>query len=59
MQEILTAATYVIAWLACDNVLGIESGMTKLLISLGAAFGVYFLMAIRESRIKKSRGGSE
>lgn len=59
MQEILTAVTYIVAWLACDKVIGIESGLIKLFISLGAAVGVYILMALKESREKKARGGTE
>ena len=37
MQEILTAVTYLVVWLICARVIEIESGLTKLLISLGAA----------------------
>lgn len=59
MQEILTAVTYIVAWLACDKIIGIESGLIKLLISLGAAVGVYILMAFRESREDKVGGGTE
>ena len=47
MQEILTLATYLVAWLVCKWVLGIESGLVTLLVSLGAAVGVYVLIAIK------------
>jgi hypothetical protein len=56
MQEILTAVTYLVVWLICEWVIKIESGLTKLTISLGAAVGVYVLMAVKEYREKKSRG---
>ena len=52
MQEVLTAVTYLVVWLICEKVIGIESGLTKLLISLGAAVGVYILMAVKEHREK-------
>lgn len=58
MQEILTAVTYIVAWLACDKVIGIESGLIKLLLSLGASVSVYILMAFRE-RGQKAGGGTE
>ncbi|MBN1615327.1 MAG: hypothetical protein JW950_12750 [Deltaproteobacteria bacterium] len=53
MQEILTAVTYLVVWLICEQVLAIESGLTKLLISLGAAVSVYVLIAVRDLRTKK------
>jgi len=56
MQEILTAVTYLVAWLACEKVFHIESGLTKLIISLGAAVGVYVLIAVKESRNKTRKG---
>ncbi|MFB3925232.1 MAG: hypothetical protein ACE14T_04195 [Syntrophales bacterium] len=56
MQEILTAVTYLVVWLGCEKLFGIESGLTKLLISLGAAVGVYILIAVKEHRSKKSEG---
>ncbi len=59
MQEILTAVTYLVAWLACEKVLNIESGLIKLIISLGAAVGVYVLIAVKEHRDKKQKGDSE
>ncbi|MCX7816960.1 MAG: hypothetical protein N2317_05585 [Syntrophales bacterium] len=45
MQEILTAVTYLVVWLVCQKVIGIESGLTKLMISLTAAVGVYVFIA--------------
>ena len=59
MQEILTAVTYLVAWLACENVFHIESGLIKLLISLGAAVGVYVLIAVKESREKKRKADKD
>lgn len=53
MQEVLTAVTYLVVWLICGKVIGIESGLTKLLISLGAAVGVYILMAVKGHKEKK------
>jgi hypothetical protein len=50
MQEILTAVTYLVVWLICERVIGIESGLTKLIVSLGAAVGVYTLIAVKEYR---------
>jgi len=59
MQEILTAVTYLVAWLACEKVFKIESGLIKLIISLGAAVGVYALIAVKEHRDKKRKGDSD
>ncbi len=56
MQEILTAVTYLVAWLACEKVFHIESGLVKLLVSLGAAVGVYVLIAVKERREKRKKG---
>ncbi|MCK9275805.1 MAG: hypothetical protein M0P57_12025 [Syntrophales bacterium] len=53
MQEILTLATYLVSWLICKWVLGIRSGLVTLIISLGAAVGVYILMAVKERNEKK------
>jgi hypothetical protein len=53
MQEVLTAVTYLVVWLLCQRVFGIESGLTSLIISLTAAIGVYVLMAVRDYRRKK------
>jgi hypothetical protein len=49
MQELLTAVTYPIVWLICSYLLKIESGLTKLLISLIAAILVYVLIGIKHS----------
>ncbi len=56
MQEILTAVTYLVVWLACEKVFNIESGLVKLLISLGAAVAVYVFIGVKEHRQKKARG---
>ncbi|HOK06679.1 MAG TPA: hypothetical protein PK836_05380 [Syntrophales bacterium] len=53
MQEILTAVTYLVVWLICQRVIGIESGLVNLIISLSAAVGVYVLMAWKAYRDKK------
>jgi len=55
MQEVLTAVTYLVVWLICEKVIGIESGLTKLFISLGSAVGVYILMAVKEHKEKGQR----
>lgn len=52
MQEILTAVTYLIVWFFCERVLGIESGLVNLIISLGVAVAVYVIIAVRASRKK-------
>jgi len=54
MQEILTAVTYVVAWLVLEKVIGIESGLIKLIISLGLAIAVYALCWYEEKRRKKA-----
>ncbi len=56
MQEILTAVTYLVVWLLCERVIGIESGLVNLIISLGAAVGVYVFIAVRAHRKKKETG---
>ena len=56
MQEILTAVTYLVVWLICQRVIGIESGLVNLIISLGAAVSVYILMAVKEHKDKKMKG---
>lgn len=55
MREILTAVTYVIVWFLCEKVIDIESGLARLIISLGSAVGVYIFMAVKErkERLKK------
>lgn len=52
MQEVLTAVTYLVTWLICQRVIGIESGLVNLIISLTAAIAVYVIIAIREHRRK-------
>ncbi|MBN1364597.1 MAG: hypothetical protein JW976_07320 [Syntrophaceae bacterium] len=49
MQELLTAITYPVVWLICSYILKIESGLTKLLVSLTAAILVYVLVGIKLS----------
>jgi hypothetical protein len=56
MQEILTAVTYLVVWLICQRAIGIESGLTTLLISLAAAFSVYVLYAVMNYQIRKRKG---
>jgi len=56
MPELLTAATYLVVWLICWRVIGIESGLVKLIISLGVAITVFVLLSVKEHRNKK-RGG--
>jgi hypothetical protein len=56
MQELLTAATYLIVWLVCWRVIGIESGLIKLIVSLGAAISVFVLLAIKDHQHKKKGG---
>lgn len=58
MQEILTVATYLVAWLICKWVIGIQSGFITLIISLGAAVVVYVVIGIKEYEEKK-RGRDE
>ena len=53
MQEILTVITYLVVWLICKEVVKIESGLVTLIISLGAAVGVYILSAVRWRENKK------
>jgi len=55
MQEILTAVSYPIVWLICSQVLKIESGLAKLLISLTAAILVYVLIGIKRSKKENKR----
>ncbi|MDQ1278621.1 MAG: hypothetical protein QG555_1664 [Thermodesulfobacteriota bacterium] len=56
MQEILTAVIYLVVWLICQRVVGIESGLVNLIISLSAAVGVYILMAVKDYRDKQRKG---
>ncbi len=48
MPELLTAATYLIVWLICSRVIGIDSGLIKLVVSLGAAISVFILLAVKD-----------
>ncbi len=43
MQEILTVITYLVVWLICKEVVGIQSELVTLIISLGAAVCIYIL----------------
>ncbi|MBW2543891.1 MAG: hypothetical protein JRD43_00170 [Deltaproteobacteria bacterium] len=47
MQEILTVITYLVVWLICKKVVGIQSGLVTLVISLGAAVSVYVILAVK------------
>jgi hypothetical protein len=59
MQEILTVATYLVAWLICKWVIGIESGLITLIISLGAAVSIYIVIGIKDHEEKKKRRDNE
>ncbi|HOJ13558.1 MAG TPA: hypothetical protein PLS81_00490 [Deltaproteobacteria bacterium] len=48
MREIGAIAAYLISWLFCELVLGIESGLITLIVSLLFAFGIYALIAFAE-----------
>jgi len=52
MREILSLATYLILWFICKRIMGIQSGLTTLIISLGAAFIVYVLIALKDKKEK-------
>lgn len=56
MHEILTVATYLVAWLICEWVIGMESGLIKLIISLSAAVSVYVLIAVKNYKDHKDKG---
>lgn len=58
MQEILTAITYVVAWLICIYIFNIENGWVKLFISVTAAILVYVLAGMKLSN-KKNKEGEE
>ncbi|MBW2558817.1 MAG: hypothetical protein JRD69_08320 [Deltaproteobacteria bacterium] len=47
MQEILTVITYLVVWLICKEVVGIQSGLITLVVSLGAAVSVYVIFAVK------------
>ena len=53
MQEILTVITYLVVWLICKEIVGIQSGLVTLIISLGAAVLIYVLSAVRWRENKK------
>ncbi len=55
MQELLTAVTYLVVWLICEWVIGIESGLIKLILSLAAAVLIYVWIAVRDHRDKKDK----
>ncbi len=48
MREIGAIAAYLIAWLFCEMVIGIKSGLITLIISLLFAFAIYALIAYAE-----------
>jgi hypothetical protein len=48
MREIGAIAAYLISWIFCELVLGIQSGLVTLMISLLFAFGIYALIAFAE-----------
>lgn len=48
MREIGAIAAYLVAWLFCEIVIGIQSGFVTLLISLLFAFAIYALIAYAE-----------
>ncbi|OPL16398.1 MAG: hypothetical protein AVO39_05970 [delta proteobacterium MLS_D] len=51
MREVLSLATYLVVWFLCDLVIGFESGFVSLMISLGAAIGIFFLIAAKDKSI--------
>ncbi|MDX9822787.1 MAG: hypothetical protein RBT20_12690 [Syntrophales bacterium] len=55
MQELLTAVTYLVVWLICEWVIGIESGLIKLILSLAAAVLIYVWIAVWDHREKKDK----
>jgi len=55
MQEILTVITYLVVWLICKKVVGIQSGFVTLVISLGAAVSVYVIFAVRWYEDRKNK----
>ncbi len=57
MPELLTAATYLIVWLICWRVIGIESGLIKLIISLGAAISVFVFLSVKDHQKKNRKSG--
>ena len=59
MSTIFNTRTFLVVWLICARVLEIESGLTKLLVSLGAAIAVYIIIGVKEYRDKKSKGADD
>ena len=55
MHEILTVATYLVAWLVCAWFIGIKSGLIKLIISLSAAVSVYVIIAVKNYKEQKDK----
>ncbi len=53
MQEVLTVIAYLVVWFICKEVLGIQSGLVTLIISLGSAVCIYILSADRWRENKK------
>ncbi|MDT8272550.1 MAG: hypothetical protein RRA35_05095 [Desulfomonilia bacterium] len=48
MREIGAIAAYLVAWLFCQVVIGIQSGFITLFISLLFAFAIYALITYAE-----------
>jgi hypothetical protein len=48
MREIASIAAYLVSWLFCELVIGIQSGFVTLMISLLFAFAIYALIAYAE-----------
>jgi cell division protein FtsW (lipid II flippase) len=56
MPELLTAATYLMVWVICWQVIGIESGLIKLIVSLGAAISVFVFLSTKDHQKKRKSG---
>ena len=52
MRELAAIAAYLVAWLFCERVIGIQSGLVTLFISLIFAFAIYALIAYAEHEEK-------
>lgn len=52
MREIAAIAAYLVAWLFCERVIGIQSGLVTLFVSLLFAFAIYALIAYAEHEEK-------
>ncbi|HQP32278.1 MAG TPA: hypothetical protein PLB81_13205 [Deltaproteobacteria bacterium] len=52
MREIGAIVAYLVAWLFCEVVIGIQSGLLTLIISLLFAFAIYALIAYAEHEEK-------